>query len=182
MRVLSSPLAAIITITVLLILLFLLVRKSRSGFVKLIPIVLIGTVLLSVAGIFIVRLKMSISIICLLLIYIILFFIAIVILSKIVRRLKMRNKNSSQRSQRAQENEYAVPAEITKADVARIVHYCCKSSLLKRFNTRITMDCVWVDVYFKPNWTASVMTACVNDITAMIWQQYGIRAEVNAHH
>ena len=50
--------------------------------------------------------------------------------------------------------------------------------MLKNYNMKITSDCVYVDISFKPNWDYGVRASTVNEIASMI-SEYGINAEVN---
>lgn len=67
---------------------------------------------------------------------------------------------------------------ITYTNVNRIVHACVPPAMLKKFNVKITSDCVYVDVSFKPNWDYGVRASTVNEIASLI-SEYGINAEVN---
>jgi uncharacterized membrane protein len=67
---------------------------------------------------------------------------------------------------------------ITYTDVKKIVIACVPPAMLKNYNMKITSDCVYVDISFKPNWDYGVRASTVNEIASMI-SEYGINAEVN---
>lgn len=67
---------------------------------------------------------------------------------------------------------------ISYTAVNRIVHACVPPAMLRKFDVKITSDCVYVDVSFKPNWDYGVRASTVNEIASMI-SEYGINADVN---
>lgn len=67
---------------------------------------------------------------------------------------------------------------ITYTDVKKIVIACVPPAMLRKYDMKITSDCVYVDISFKPNWDYGVRASTVNEIASMI-SEYGINADVN---
>ena len=135
-----------------------------------------------IVGVVIAVIKLRLGVIPSVLALVISLFLMVSVLRKI--RKGSKKYRTGRRSSGSSSGYSSSPKHrsITHSDVSRIVHQCCTNAILANYSVKITSDCVWVDVYFKPNWTVGVMSTCVNDISYSISQEFGIRAEVEGHY
>lgn len=116
---------------------------------------------------------------------IILLLFSIVVMFILLKKIRKstKHKRTGGAGRRSSSPSYssggsAPQKSISYTAVNRIVHACVPPAMLRKFDVKITSDCVYVDVSFKPNWDYGVRASTVNEIASMI-SEYGINADVN---
>lgn len=177
----GSPISIIIIAAAVLLLIFIIL-KAR----KIIKLVL-GLFLVALIPVAYLKIRSGLNggvvggsittPIILLLLSLVLMFI---FLKKIRKSTKRQRKGGGRRSSSPSYSSggSAPQKSISYTAVNRIVHACVPPAMLRKFDVKITSDCVYVDVSFKPNWDYGVRASTVNEIAQLIGE-YGINAEVN---